>query len=91
MKGFKTIEITRSELLDKVEGTLGVCDNCMGQAETGYYVAVLNRWLCPGCYRHFVNTCHRFPEDLRIEMRNYKRIKELFNVKEKEEENQHGE
>lgn len=72
-------------------GSLGVCDNCMGQAETGYYVAVLNRWLCPGCYRHFVNTCHRFPEDLRVEMRNYKRIKELFNVKDKEEENQHGE
>lgn len=47
-KGFKVIEITAREMF-KI-GCGNICDHCNETAETGYYVAVLNRWFCPACY-----------------------------------------
>lgn len=52
-KGFKVIQVSRSELMDKLGlyGAMGVCDRCNGITSTGYYIAVLNQWFCPDCYQ----------------------------------------
>lgn len=51
-KGFKVIEITGREMLKIGNGDM--CDNCAELSETGYYVAVMNRWFCPTCYENLV-------------------------------------
>ena len=45
-KGFKVIQVSRNELMDKLGqyGAMGICDRCNGTASTGYYIAVLNQW-----------------------------------------------
>ena len=45
-KGFKVIQVSRSELMDKLGlyGAMGVCDRCNETTSTGYYIAVLNQW-----------------------------------------------
>ena len=81
-KGHKTIQINRQELIDKLSryGALGICDSCSEPTSVGYYVAVLNRWLCPECYRKFVNTVDHYKEDEPIENRNFERYKQLFEL-----------
>lgn len=81
-KGFKTLEITRQEMIDKLTryGCLGICDSCMRPASVGYYVAVINRWMCEDCYNDFIKSVDRYEEDIRIENRNFDRFCNLFNV-----------
>ena len=52
-KGFKVIQISRKELVEELGqyGAIGICDYCNETASTGYYIAVLNQWFCPKCYR----------------------------------------
>lgn len=83
-KGFLVLEISRQEMIDKC-GSLGICDYCNGPASKGYYVAVLNRWYCPACYKHFINTATRYEEDIPIEKAHYKHYCKLFGVKLKAE------
>lgn len=70
-KGFKVLEITRQEMMDKLTryGCLGICDMCNRPTSVGYYVAVINRWMC------------RYEEDMKIENKNFNRFCNLFNVK----------
>lgn len=46
-KGFKVLEITRQEMMDKLTryGCLGICDMCNRPTSVGYYVAVINQWV----------------------------------------------
>ncbi len=71
-------------MLDKLGryGSLGVCDMCMAPSTVGYYVAVLNQWLCEGCYKDFVRTVDRYDEDKGFEKRNFDRFMKLFDVRE---------
>lgn len=81
-KGFLVLELTRQELLDKWAscGSLGVCDLCLDKPETGYYVAVLNQWLCPLCYEKWINNATRYAEDIPIEERNFNFWCDSYNV-----------
>lgn len=47
-KKFKVLEITRQEMMDKLTryGCLGICDMCNRPTSVGYYVAVINQWMC---------------------------------------------
>jgi hypothetical protein len=82
-KGFKVLEISRDEMMDKLTryGCLGICDMCNRPASVGYYVAVINQWMCEDCYKDFVKSVDRYEEDMRIEDRNFDRYCRLFNVK----------
>lgn len=82
-KKFKVLEITRQEMMDKLTryGCLGICDMCYRPASVGYYVAVINQWMCEDCYKDFVKSVDRYEEDMRIEDRNFDRYCRLFNVK----------
>ena len=79
-KGFKTIECTRGEMA--AIGSYGICDNCCGMPHRGVYVAVLNRWFCPGCYMEWHERAEYFPEDARIEDKNFEFYKGLLGAEE---------
>lgn len=82
-KGFKIIEVDYLEMLKIGCGNL--CDHC---AEPhwgkGYFVAVLNYWLCPTCYENWylfaTNHATEDNADGRIENGNFERFKELFGI-----------
>ena len=82
VKGFKVIEVTQDELMTKLGryGSLGICDSCNDAAPSGYYIAVLNHWICPHCYKDWTQRAKWYKEDSVIEERNFKRYKELFDV-----------
>ena len=68
-KRFLVLEVTAEEL--KKVGGLGICDECNQFAESGYYVAVLNHYMCQKCYNEFMSRAINYPEDAEIEIRNY--------------------
>lgn len=82
-KGFKVLEITRQEMMDKFTryGCLGICDRCNRPTSVGYYVAVINQWMCKDCYNDFIKSIDRYEEDMKIENKNFNRFCNLFNVK----------
>ena len=81
-KGFLVMEVSREELISALgELTMGVCDFCTDSPEVGYYVAVINQWLCKDCYEEWYERAEHYPEDIKFEERNYKYYKRLFNEK----------
>lgn len=81
-RGFKVIQVSRSELMDKLGlyGARGVCDRCNGITSTGYYIAVLNQWFCPKCYQDWYHRAKRYPEDVAIENKNFEFYKNMFGL-----------
>jgi hypothetical protein len=81
-KGFKVIEISKEELLKKLSqyGCIGICDFCGKPTEVGYYVAVINQWLCQDCYQDFISKVSYCIDDKPIEDRNFKFYSKLFGI-----------
>ena len=77
---FSVIESTARELF-VANGAPGICDHCATPAPRGYYVAVLNRWLCDDCFEEWVNDAEYYPEDTDIEQRNFNFYAPLFGLK----------
>lgn len=78
-KGFKVVEASRMELACKLGG-FGICDNCNMASNIGYYVAVLNRWFCPKCYNEWYEYATHYPEDARIENKNFEHFKIMMDI-----------
>lgn len=81
-KGFKVLEVSRAELLSTLSkfGSMGICDQCGERPAIGYYVAVLNRWLCPKCYNDFILKTKWYKEDAPFEERYWKAALKLFEI-----------
>lgn len=79
-KGFLVLEVTRSELVGALAeyGCIGVCDTCMSSPEAGYYVAVLNQWLCKGCFDSWYQRAVRYKGDIPYEKRHFETFKRLL-------------
>ena len=79
-KGFKVIQISRKELVEELGqyGAIGICDYCNETASTGYYIAVLNQWFCPKCYQEWYHRATYYPEDAKVENRNFEFYKNIF-------------
>lgn len=78
-KGFLVMEVSQQELLSALGSlTLGRCDFCFADPEIGYYVAVLNQWLCKECYDKWYDSAKYYPEDRTVEVRNYEYYKKKF-------------
>lgn len=69
-KGFKVIACSAAECFTAFGG-YGICDQCNSASATGYYVAVLNHWLCQKCYEEWSERAINYPEDATFEQRNY--------------------
>lgn len=74
-KGFLVIKMNREEAESigfGIGGGACICmqcnDLCMNDI---YYVAVLNDTMCEKCYNEYVNEATYYPEDSKIEQRNY--------------------
>ena len=64
--GFSMISVAGGERM--------VCDWCNDEIkaeDTCYYVAVLNQVMCKKCFEQWHATAKYYPEDARIEQRNY--------------------
>ena len=68
---FKVIKSSAKEMFEAV-GSPGICDYCSERPEHGYYIAVLNKWFCPKCWKEFKKRAVWYPEDAQIEERNFK-------------------
>ena len=77
-KGFKVIHTSRTECLKW--GGIGICDHCNESPQHGYYVAVLNFWLCPDCYDRWIKNAKRYPEDNAVENMNFRYYKSLLGL-----------
>lgn len=67
---FKVIKASAKEMFEAV-GSSGTCDYCSERPEHGYYIAVLNKWFCPKCWKEFKKRAVWNPEDAIIEDRNF--------------------
>ena len=77
-EGFLVLKVSNQELAKATKQEHCVCDHCLASPEEGYYVAVLNSWLCPLCYADWKKHATRYSEDVPVEERNYRRYKTLL-------------
>lgn len=79
-KGFLVMEVERNELMDALKdyGCAGVCDMCMGKPEKGYYIAVLNMWVCEKCFKEWYLRAKKYEEDEAVERKNFEFYKNLL-------------
>lgn len=77
-KGFKVLKVAACELT-KIGG-MGICDACGKAKMEGYYIAVLNQWYCPECYKRWYAGAKNYPEDRPIEDRHYRNFQMWLDV-----------
>lgn len=77
-KGFKIIKTTMFECLTW-DGA-AICDHCNQSAHEGYFVSVLNHWVCPECYKEWYNTAKVYQEDKHYEQVVFDRYCRLLKV-----------
>lgn len=72
-KKFLIIEMTKTETLEVWGkfGDAGICDICNNIPEKGFYVAVLNDYLCPKCFDEWLKNAKRYKEDEYFEKMNF--------------------
>lgn len=78
-QSFRVLKVYKKELEDATMQDKCCCDDCLAAPEYGYYVAVLNRWLCPMCFNHWLKYAVRYKEDMLVEEKNYQFYKKLLN------------
>lgn len=77
---FLIIECTRDQLHEATGGP-GICDTCARLSQKGYYIAVLNRWICPECFVQWKSYARWHPEDADIERKNFNFYAPRFGIK----------
>lgn len=77
-KGFKVLKMGLDEI--NYIGGFGVCDSCGTPSLEGYYVAVLNQWLCSKCYQEWYLRAKHYPQDVEIENRNYINMQNMLGL-----------
>lgn len=76
-KGFKVSKLSKVEVLDMwgKYGGVGICERCNEiPAEGGYYVAVLNQYLCTKCYKDWIKDAKVYEEDKYFENINFTEV-----------------
>lgn len=85
MKKFKTsvgyfaYQVTAGEMINYVKGSVGVCDHCNTFASIGILVPVLNSYICPDCFKKWLDDARYYPEDKMAEQENCDYYDSLFN------------
>lgn len=77
---FRVIQVSRLELMEKMPGSIGICDDCNKAKQDGYLICVLNQWYCPACYIDFIKSAIRYPDDIHIEEIRFEKLKTLFQL-----------
>lgn len=66
-QGYAVLKMSLPECISVFKGGAGICDNCECAAMEGYYVPVLNHYLCLKCYQDFTRRTPYYPEDAYFE------------------------
>lgn len=66
-QGYTVLKMSLFECTSIFKGGAGICDNCGLAVLEGYYVPVLNHYLCPKCYQDFTQRTPYYPEDAHFE------------------------
>lgn len=77
-KGFKVISCSMGETTKF--GGAAICDSCNGSDFKGYLICVLNRWYCQECYTDWEKRATYYPEDSKVEERNFNYYKGILGV-----------
>jgi len=80
-KGFKVIKTTATECLKW--GGMAVCDHCNKEVSydsSGYFIAVLNHWVCPECYDKWLEKAILHKDDKPYESKIFKRYAKLLGL-----------
>ena len=75
-EGFLVMKTTNAEFAKATRQDGCLCDDCCAISPEGYYVAAINRWLCPQCYIGWKKTATRYSKDVPAEESNCKFYKE---------------
>lgn len=72
-KNFLVIQMTQQEavLIWGRFGGCGICDLCNKVPEYGFFVAVLNEYLCPDCFNDWIKRAKNYKEDKHFEKLNF--------------------
>lgn len=66
-QGYDVLKMSLFECTSIFKGGAGICDNCGCAAMEGYYVPVLNHYLCPKCYQDFTQRTPYYQDDAYFE------------------------
>lgn len=79
-KKFKVIKMSYSEAIAIwwKYGGCGICDCCLAKKVDGYYVAVLNYYMCPKCFERWFKKAIHYPEDFYFETKSFAETKDLL-------------
>ena len=77
-EGFLVLKVSNQELSKANGQEYCVCDKCLSAVDYGYYVAVLNLWLCSECYANWKKNAIRYSDDILVEKKNYQFYKNLI-------------
>ena len=73
---FLIIECTAKELRDITGQPIVMCDFCADVALShnykGYYISVLNQWICKKCYADWKKRARWYSQDSEIENKNFR-------------------
>lgn len=79
-KGFFVLETSQAEIVSAHPLNRGICDRCNKSSFKGYYVAVMNYWMCPNCYEAWNKESIRYSSDIPYEVEKYNALCHALNV-----------
>lgn len=77
-KNFKVLRTSNVECLSW--GGMAVCDSCNQRSSFGYFVAVLNLWKCPTCFKKWYESSKRYTEDIPFENGKYNTYTQMLRI-----------
>ena len=84
-KKFKVIKLNYAEAIICFRNPTPVCDSCLNPFFSyGYYIAVLNRFYCPDCYRKWLKRAKNYKEDAAVENYNFEYYAEKLKLMRKD-------
>lgn len=66
-QGYDVLKMSLFECTSIFQGGTGICDNCGQATMEGYYVPVLNHYICRKCYQDFTQRPPYYQEDAYFE------------------------
>lgn len=75
---FLVIEVSGVECIGW--GGAAICDFCNETSNVGYYIAVLNSWYCPKCFKEWKKRAKWYPEDANVERSNYAAYAKMLGI-----------
>ena len=77
-KGFKVLFTYDVECLSW--GGYAICDMCNNKSFIGYFVSVLNFWVCPECFKEWYKTAKHYEVDIPYEIKKYEQISSMLSI-----------